>query len=80
MKRKTGEPDPKDPGGALPPKAARDDDADEPARAAEEDAARAENEGYPLGRPHEGDDAGSSSSLDDPPRRGSLGLGGARPS
>lgn len=82
MKRKTGEPDPKDPGGARPPQVAqgRSEDAEEAALRAEEDAARAENEGYPLGRLDEGDHAGSSSSSDDPPRRGSVGLGGARPS
>ena len=63
MTRTIGEPDPKDPGGALPPDAAqgRGADAEETARRAEEDAARAENEGYPLGRPDEGDDAVSSS-------------------
>jgi hypothetical protein len=82
MNRKTGGPDPKDPGGVLSPEAAqgRSEDAEETAREAEEDAARAENDGYPLGRPDEGDDAGSSSSPDDLPRRGSRGLRGAPPS
>jgi hypothetical protein len=62
MTRKTGEPDPKGPGGSRLPKEGqrRSEDAEETARRAEEeeDAARAENEGYPLGRPDE-DDGGA---------------------
>jgi hypothetical protein len=56
--RKTGEPDPKGPGGSRVPKEVqgRSEGAEETARRAEEDAARAENEGYPLGRPDEDPD------------------------
>ena len=58
MTRKTGEPDPKGAGGCRVPREVRrrSEDAEETARRAEEDAARAENEGYPLGRPDEDPD------------------------
>ncbi len=64
MTRKTRAPDPEDLGGAAPPEAAQrwGEDAEETARRAAEDAARAENEGYPLGRPDARDDAVSSTS------------------
>ena len=46
----SGEPGPQDPKGAARA-GDRSKDAEQAAREAEEDAARAENEGYPLGRP-----------------------------
>ena len=62
MTRKTRAPDPEDLGGAAPPEIAqgRGEDAEETARRAAEDAARAENEGYPRGRRDAGDDTVSS--------------------
>ena len=64
MTRKTRAPDPEDLGGAGPPEIAqgRGEDAEETARRAAEDAARAENEGYPLGRPDARDEGASSTS------------------
>jgi hypothetical protein len=53
MKRKSGAPASKGPAGPRrpEPRQGHGEDAEETARTAEEDAARAENEGYPLGRP-----------------------------
>ena len=51
MQRTSGEPGPEDPRGVPGGERDRTEDAEEAARQEEEDAARAENEGYPLGRP-----------------------------
>ena len=64
MTRKTRAPDPEHLGRAAPPEIAQGwgEDAEETARRAADDAARAENEGYPLGRPDAPDDTVSSTS------------------